>query len=113
MRRLSEKEQLDIFRSQIKDLTLQIFRLLGKRIELAKNVGVIKASIGLPLIDSDIEEGLRGYVEKECLKMGLEPRIGHEFLTEIFSQTVQIEKLSMNSDEKNQVVTVSEMMKMK
>ncbi len=88
---LSEREQLEYLRKRIRGITREIFRLFGQRFELARTIGGLKESAGLPTVDSSIENDLRQMVEEESVLMGLDPDVGQRFLTEVFRQTIQAE----------------------
>ena len=90
---LSEREQLEYLRKRIRGITREIFRLFGQRFELARTIGGLKESAGLPTVDSSIENDLRQMVEEESVLMGLDPDVGQRFLTEVFRQTIQAEIL--------------------
>ncbi len=65
--------------------------MFGKRFELARTIGGLKESAGLPTVDSVIENDLRQMVEEESVLMGLDPDVGQRFLTEVFRETIQAE----------------------
>jgi chorismate mutase len=88
---LSEQQQLESLRKRIREITREIFKLFGQRLELARTIGNLKESGGLPPVDAGIERDLRKMVDEDCVRMGLDPAVGQRFLTEVFRETIRAE----------------------
>jgi len=70
---LSEKtDSLDELRKRIEAVTLEIFSLSGERVQLAKQVGGIKARRGIPVENVEVEQKLTEKVLEHCRRLGLD-----------------------------------------
>jgi len=69
---LTRKTSLAELRNEITRVTLEITRLCGERLQLAKKIGEIKARENLPIESPKFEEDLRTEVLSVCQTYGME-----------------------------------------
>jgi len=69
---LTRKTSLTELRNEITRVTLEITRLCGERLQLAKSIGEIKARENLPVESPKFEEDLRSEVLSICQTYGLD-----------------------------------------
>jgi len=50
--------KLEDWRNEIDSIDTEIVRLINKRAEIAKKIGVLKLTAGLPIVDGDREEAI-------------------------------------------------------
>lgn len=84
-------QQLRSLREDIKRITLQIFDLISKRLEIAKAIGEIKREKGLDIEDKFVEAQLRSLILKECNKLGINQRFASHLLSLLIKESVQIQ----------------------
>ncbi|MBM3897156.1 MAG: aminotransferase class I/II-fold pyridoxal phosphate-dependent enzyme [Thaumarchaeota archaeon] len=92
-------------RKEIRDTTLEIFDLIAKRMKIGEEIGGIKGSLGLPLLDEKVENELRNTVMQYCVSKGIDKELGTRILTLLFKGTIAREAGRSNS----QVVSASKM----
>jgi len=68
---LSEKTEINRIRKQIEKVTLEIFNLCGDRFQLARQLGEIKATRGIPVENVKIEQELRSKVLELSKRQGM------------------------------------------
>ncbi len=67
--------KLEDWRNEIDEIDAQIVRLINQRASVAKKIGVLKTTAGLPIVDGDREEAIlrgvcgknQGFIEDESL----------------------------------------------
>ena len=80
--------KLEDWRNEIDSIDAEIARLINRRASVAKKIGVLKATAGLPIVDGDREEAiLRGVCAKN---QGI---LEDESLVRIFRQIIRESKL--------------------
>jgi chorismate mutase len=89
---MKESPDLDKLRNEIKDTTLEIMRLTGKRLLLAKKVGEIKRQKGLPIEDLEVEKELKQVVLEKCREYGIESRFALKLLSILFKEAKRVQK---------------------
>jgi len=72
--------EIDNLRNQIDETTLEIIRLLKKRIDLSKEIGEIKKNLGIGITDEVRESQLRTKVLSICKEISLDKSIATKFL---------------------------------
>ena len=63
---MAEESDLEELRNEIATVTLEVFALCRKRLELARRIAAVKAKKGLPIEDLKIEERLKRRVLEFC-----------------------------------------------
>ena len=63
---MSEETELDVLRKEIKDVTVEIIRLVGKRMDLVESVWEIKKMKDLPIENLNLEQELKQIVLEKC-----------------------------------------------
>ena len=69
---MKDSPDLDKLRDEIKDVTVEIVRLAGKRLLLARKLGEVKLQKGLPVEDLDVEKELKQIALEKCKEYGVE-----------------------------------------
>ena len=98
---LSKKSELERLRDEIARVTLEIFRLCKRRIELARKIATVKMKEGLPIEDLKVERNLKRRVLEFCRGSGIEDEfcIGLLDLLIRESKRVQEEEIGSGSPE--------------
>jgi chorismate mutase len=73
-------------------VTGKIIKLLGKRLQLTRKIGKIKASLGMPIIDPKVENELRKSVSSLCKKNGGNEIFGLLILNLLIKESIKEEK---------------------
>jgi chorismate mutase len=90
---LSEKtDSLDELRKRIERVTLEIFDLCGERLQLAKQIGEIKASEGIPVKNAKIEQKLGAKVLGQCKKHNLDEGFCLKILQLLLEESKQVQR---------------------
>ncbi|HIE13759.1 TPA: hypothetical protein EYP70_00645 [Candidatus Bathyarchaeota archaeon] len=79
-------------RKEIAQVTLEIVRLCGRRLMLANRIGEVKAALGLPLENKNVEEGLRNMILEECRLLGLSDEFGNKLLALLINESKRLQK---------------------
>ncbi len=72
--------QLKQLRDQIDQINSELVSLLGKRIEIAKEIARIKKRENLPILDSQREDKIKEKVRELAKKQGISPSIMEEII---------------------------------
>ena len=70
---MNNDKRLSKSRSSIEDVTVQIIKLIHKRLELGKEIAELKYEIGLPLHDPKQEKKLYKTVLKKTKNLDFDP----------------------------------------
>jgi chorismate mutase len=89
---LNQKHDLEEIRKEIRRVTLDIIDLCGKRVQLARQVGEIKAEKGMPIEDSGVEERLKSEVLKLCQARGLDKGFCVQLLKLLLDESKQVQR---------------------
>jgi len=89
---MKDSQDLDELRNEIKDVTVEIMRLAGKRLLLARKVGEVKRQKGLPVEDLEVEKELKQNVLKKCQEYGVESRFGLKLLNLLIDEAKRVQK---------------------
>jgi aspartate aminotransferase len=73
---LKTEPGVEELRAEIASTTKEIVRLMGRRNQLAREVGVLKSKVSLPLEDQAVEDALLKEVLSECDRVGLDRAMG-------------------------------------
>ena len=92
---MNEESNLDMLREEIKKVTVEIIRLTGKRLSLAKKIGEIKHQRNLPIEDLKVERELKRIVLEKCQTYNVDSRFGLRLLNLLIDEAkrVQIETI--------------------
>jgi len=82
---------LDELRKEIRKVTLEMLRLAGKRLSLAKKIGEIKRQRGLPMEDLDAEKELKHIVLEKCRVYGVDERFGLKLLNLLIDEAKRVQ----------------------
>ena len=88
---MSRKPRIESLRKDIEDITLEIFRLCGKRFYLVKKLAVLKAENKLPIENLKVEESLKEIVLSMCQNYGNEKSFCYLLLTLLFKESKKIQ----------------------
>ena len=91
---MNNESNLDLLREEIKNTTIEIIRLTGKRLSLAKKIGKIKNQRNLPLEDLRVERELKRVIFETCQTYNVDNRLGLKLLNILIDEAkrVQTEK---------------------
>ena len=86
------KDELDALREEMKMLTLEIFRLTGRRMRLSQRIGEIKKKLDIDVEVPEVESRLRAEVLEECRRLGLSEELATKILNLILGASVKMQK---------------------
>jgi len=89
---MKDSPELDELRNEIKDVTVEIMCLAGKRLLLAKKVGEVKRQRDLPVEDLEVEKQLKQIILKKCKEYGVESRFGLKLLNLLTDEAKRVQK---------------------
>ena len=87
-------EELETLRLKISEITTEILRLVKRRLELAREVGKIKALKGIPIKDENAERRLLSSVRKACEDLRIFPELGEELTRLLIKYSIKIQEES-------------------
>jgi chorismate mutase len=82
---------MDETRKQIDDIDSQIIELLGKRMNLVKEIGQIKKESGSDITDEGREEEIRERLKELAVENGLSDEFVNHLYTHIFVESRRIQ----------------------
>lgn len=82
---------IENLRNQIGEITLEMIKLLKKRTQISKEIGIIKTNQGLGITDENREKSLRKKVLDLCNEIGLEEDLGARFLNFLLNESVKVQ----------------------
>ena len=85
-------EDLSGLRSEIMRLTLEIIRLAGERLTLAKKIGEIKAQRNMPIEDSRVEQELREKVVELSKKLNMDVNFSLNLLNLLIEESKRVQR---------------------
>ena len=88
-------EDLSGLRSEIMRLTLEIIRLAGERLTLAKKIGEIKAQRNMPIEDSRVEQELREKVAELSKKLNMDVNFSLNLLNLLIEESKRVQRKIM------------------
>ena len=80
-------------RAEIARTTKEIIRLVGRRNDLARELGRLKAKVSLPIEDEGVENSLLRDVVDECDQIGLERAAGLKIFSILLSESKKTQGL--------------------
>ena len=78
-------------RKKIKEITLEMIKLLKTRTDIAKQIGDAKTSLGMTVTDEEREDALRNQVTKLCKEIDLDQSTALKFLNFLFNESVKVQ----------------------
>ena len=88
-------EDLSGLRSEIMRLTLEIIRLAGERLTLAKKIGEIKAQRNMPIEDPRVEQELREKVVELSKKLNMDVNFSLNLLNLLIEESKRVQRKIM------------------
>lgn len=89
---MEDSSDLDKLRNEIRDVTVEIMRLAGRRLLFARKLGEEKRRRGLPVEDLEVERELKQTVLEKCREYGVERRFSVKLLNLLIDQAKQAQK---------------------
>ncbi len=89
---MTDCNRLDTLRDEIKNSTLEIIRLIGKRAALSEEVGIEKRNAGIPIVNQEVEKHLRAEVVNHCRNNGLDESFGLNLLNQLVNESIRIQE---------------------
>lgn len=89
-------DELESLRLKINEVTVDIFKLIKKRLELAREIGRIKALKGLPIRDEEAERRLLSTVRKTCEDLKIFPELGEAVAKLLIKYSIRVQEQSGN-----------------
>ncbi|MFW9806007.1 MAG: aminotransferase class I/II-fold pyridoxal phosphate-dependent enzyme, partial [Candidatus Thorarchaeota archaeon] len=81
--------ELNEIRAQIRQITIDIIELVGKRTELARDIGKEKAKAGSTVIDRETEQHLREAVLKKAKEVLVDPKFALKLLNQLIMESIK------------------------
>ena len=85
----TEDETLAGYRSSIDNIDAALVLLLAERFKVTKQVGVHKASVGLPVADPDREEQQIARLRELAASANLDPSFSEKFLRLVIDEVIR------------------------
>ena len=101
---MTEEHDLDVLREEIKKITVEIIRLTGRRLSLAKKVGYIKNKRNLPIEDLKVERELKSIILEKCTRYDVNSRFGLELLNLLIDEAKRVQKEILNNEEEKKLL---------
>ena len=89
---LDDKKKLQKSRESIEKITVEILDLLSKRLELGREVAVLKNNLNMPLVDPVQERKLFKSIQKESESLNLNKNFSKKLLKLIIEETISREQ---------------------
>jgi chorismate mutase len=88
---LNQKPSIDALRKEMRDTTIEIMRLVGKRLALAKKIAETKLQEDLPMEDLEVERRLRITISETCKVYGVDLKFGLKLLNMLVEEAKRIQ----------------------
>ena len=85
---MSEIEEL---RMKIEEITLEMIKMLKTRSDVARQIGNVKASLGMTVTDEEREDALRNQVTKLCKEIDLDQSTALKFLNYLLNESIKVQ----------------------
>ena len=89
---LDDKKKLQKSRESIEKITVEILDLLSKRLELGREIAVLKNNLNMPLVDPVQERKLFKSIQKESESLNLNKNFSKKLLKLIIEETISREQ---------------------
>lgn len=86
MARIVSEDQLERLRREISAVDEELVRLLGRRLELASEIGRLKAERGLPVLDPGREARVVRRAAELARRQGVDPELVRDVVWRIIAQ---------------------------
>ncbi|MCS6768467.1 MAG: aminotransferase class I/II-fold pyridoxal phosphate-dependent enzyme [Candidatus Nitrosocaldus sp.] len=83
--------ELDDLRAEIRNLTEDMVRLLGRRLEVARRIGGVKMRHGMGIVDVRAEEELRSHILGMCDALSLDRSFVNRILNLLFAESTRVQ----------------------
>ncbi len=90
--------RLEQHRRDIEALDRRILHLVCERLELARQIGDLKRSCGVPLRNFQVETQVHRRFEDACADLGLDPGLGHGLALFLIERAVEEQAALMDGD---------------
>lgn len=92
------EEPLSQLRREIEETTRGIFFLVARRLEMAREIGRIKARRGIPISLPQVEKKLRGRLLGEFDELEVNRKFGNKILDALLSESKRLQLQSLNQE---------------
>jgi aspartate aminotransferase len=89
---VSTLEEIEALRLKINEITIEILLLVKKRLEIAREIGKVKALKGIQIKDEDAEKRLLSNVQKTCEDLNIFPELGEELTKLLIKYSIKIQE---------------------
>ncbi|MEM2936819.1 MAG: chorismate mutase [Candidatus Bathyarchaeia archaeon] len=89
---MEQERSLKELREEIRQATVEIIRLTGERLSLAKKIGRLKREMGMPIEDLKAEEELRSLTLEKCQAYGVDRRFGLKLLNLLIDESKRVQR---------------------
>lgn len=89
---MPQPTKLDALREEVRQLTSEIIRLMGRRLALAREIGDVKRKLGLPVDNHNVERDLRDVVIEACKRNGVDEDFGLRILDLLIEEAKKFQK---------------------
>jgi aspartate aminotransferase len=90
------KEEVNILRNDMKEITNKIMDLVNQRMEIAKKIGTIKTNLDLDIIDDKVELGIKSYLFSNSRYLNLDPEFSGRIVNMLINESIRIQNLEKN-----------------
>jgi len=87
-----ELEDIKALRSEVARLTLEIIRLSGERLAIARKIGEIKAERNMPIEDPSVESELKDKVINLSREYGLDINFALKLLNLLIEESKRVQR---------------------
>ena len=84
--------ELDELRADIRSLTEDLARLLSKRLDIARRIGMVKRMHGLGIVDTKAEDELRNHILSMCDALSLDRIFVNRILNLLFAESTRVQE---------------------
>ncbi|MEM3034251.1 MAG: aminotransferase class I/II-fold pyridoxal phosphate-dependent enzyme [Candidatus Nitrosocaldus sp.] len=84
--------ELDELRADIRSLTEDLVRLLSRRLEVARRIGMVKMKNGLGIVDAKAEDELRSHILGMCDTLSLDRSFVNRILNLLFAESTRVQE---------------------
>lgn len=89
---MAKAEELQGLRDEVEQVSLEIVRLLGKRMELVARIAEAKKKLGEPLVDFEVERRVRSRLSDEARKLGISEELVNKITTLMLQESVKLQE---------------------
>lgn len=89
---MNEGSNIEELRHEIRRVTIEIMRLTGRRLSLAKKIGEIKRQGGLLIEDLEAEKELKRVILEKCKTYNVDGRFGLRILNLLIDEAKRVQE---------------------